>query len=155
MARTLYQNDVERIMRNVVVSPDGCWQWQGKLTSKGYGRVNVHGRTRRVHQLSHETFIGPIPEGLEVDHLCRVRHCVNPAHLEAVEHAENLHRSPLTIPARNVRKTHCPANHPYDDANTYISPRGQRICRPCRNEGVARSLRRQALRAANVSERAA
>lgn len=106
-----------------------CWLWTGSFQSRrGYGTTRRTGlsQTRLAHRVSYELPHGPIPAGLEIDHLCRVPACVNPAHLEAVTHAENLQRSPLGRAAR----THCPLNHPYDDENT-IRRNGRRICREC------------------------
>jgi hypothetical protein len=104
-----------------VIEPDGCWSWQGHCDPLGYGRW----AGKLAHRLIWESLNGPIPEGLELDHLCRNRRCVNPAHLEPVTHAENMRRS---APAT---KTHCINGHPYDEANTYIRPTGQRDCRLC------------------------
>jgi hypothetical protein len=74
--------------------------------------------------------MGAVPEGLELDHLCRVRGCVNPKHLEPVTHRENLMRGE-SWSAVNARKTHCPEGHPYDETNTYIDGKGRRRCREC------------------------
>ena len=75
------------------VDPDtGCWRWTGGIGSGGYGQVRVNGRLLLVHRVAYELFVGPTPEGLELDHLCRVTECANPEHLEAVTHAENQRR---------------------------------------------------------------
>lgn len=111
--------------------PGGCWLWTAGRTNGGYGMFGVEGnRTVPAHRYAYELLVGPIPGGLTIDHLCRVRHCVNPAHLEAVTYAENNRRS--TSPsALNSLKTHCPQGHAYDEANTYVAPRGDRMCREC------------------------
>lgn len=106
---------------------DQCWLWAAAKRD-GYGIVRISGRLRNAHRVSYEWLIGPIPEGLELDHLCRVRACVNPAHLEPVTREENLARSP-TI---NANKTHCIHGHEFTAENTYRTPStNQRMCRIC------------------------
>ena len=106
---------------------------------RGYGEINVRDPSRvsrqrraRVHRLTYEWAVGPIPEGLTIDHLCRVRNCVNPEHLEAVTQSENTRRGETTA-AKNAAKTHGPQDHPYDEVNTikYRDGRGSmtRLCR--------------------------
>lgn len=116
------------------VDPDtGCWLWDG-ATTVGYGRIKRNSRIDMAHRITYELFVGPIPENLTIDHLCRVRSCVNPAHLEPVTIAVNVMRGE-SLPARNARKTHCPQGHPYDDENTYVNPTtGWRLCRSCARE---------------------
>lgn len=113
-----------------------CWVFTGAKSTNGYGRASVGGRREnggrlvQVHRAVYEVLVGPIPEGLELDHLCGNRACYNPAHLEPVTHRENLLRG-AGIAARNARKTECPHGHPYDEANTFITRRGTRSCRTC------------------------
>lgn len=114
--------------RNVAVTPS-CWLWTGYIADTGYGQF-ASGHTRLAHRISYQLVVGPIPEGLQIDHLCRVRHCVNPLHLEPVTQRENLLRGE-TITARNAAKTHCPRGHAYTAENTYVRPRGSRECRTC------------------------
>lgn len=84
-----------RLMERVVVT-DGCWLWSGAVSTNGYGRIGVGGsRLEQAHRVAYEIHVGPIPEGLHIDHLCRNRLCVNPAHLEAVTQAENNRRATL------------------------------------------------------------
>lgn len=81
----------ERLWAKVVKTED-CWLWTGSRTTKGYGHLLVDGRFTQAHRLAYELEVGPIASGLVIDHLCRVRHCVNPAHLEPVTNRENLRR---------------------------------------------------------------
>ena len=115
-----------------VLKTDTCWLWQG-VTSNGYGRFPVKrdGKPRYLlaHRVAYEELVGPIPEGLQLDHLCRVHSCVNPDHLEAVTGSENCLRGLLG--RLRVWKTHCPHGHPYDEVNTYVGPSGRRDCRAC------------------------
>jgi hypothetical protein len=105
-----------------------CWLWTASLTKDGYGKFGP----AAPHRFSYELMVGPIPEGLQIDHLCRVRHCVNPAHLEAVSGRENTMRG-NTITAQNFAKTHCPVGHAFDEANTYVW-KTRRHCRACDRE---------------------
>ena len=110
---------------------DTCWLWTGTILQSGYGQIRWNAKQYRVHRFVYELLVGPIPEGLTLDHLCRVRHCVNPAHLEPVTMRENLLRSSSFV-AINARKTHCPQGHPFDSENTLVY-KGSRVCRACRN----------------------
>lgn len=123
----------------VTVSETGCWTWTGPL-SKGYGRH----RGQLAHRVSYEMHVGPIPEGLTIDHTCHNsdqtcdggetcehRRCVNPAHLEAVPMVVNSLRG-KSLNAKNARKTHCSKGHPFDEENTLYVPGGRR-CRICRD----------------------
>jgi hypothetical protein len=114
----------ERIARRIDASGD-CWMWLGPTERGGYGMVTFKGRGAIAHRVTYELLVGPIPEGLYLDHLCRVRACVNPAHLEPVTQAENNRRAGLA-------KTHCINGHEYTPENTYRRPRGVRECRTCR-----------------------
>lgn len=127
-----------------------CWLWQAKINNRGYGLFSYDGRMQAAHRVAYELLVGPIPEGLDIDHLCAVRHCVNPAHLEPVTHRENLLRG-SGFAAVNAAKTHCPYGHEYTPENTYTSPHpdGGRICRTCKRERDARArARRRADRSA-------
>lgn len=110
-----------------------CWEWTAGKRLNGYGRFWVDGKNVSAHRWSYEYFIGPIPEGLQIDHLCRNRECCNPKHLEAVTCQENLLRG-NTFAARNSQKTHCKNGHPFDGRNTGTSVRGHRYCRACQRE---------------------
>lgn len=129
-----------------VEKTNGCWRWTSALNPNGYGRFRTRQGAFQAHRFAFELGNGPIPDGLELDHLCRNRACVNPARLEAVTHRENTLRG-ATIAAANAAKTHCPQGHPYDGGNTYVNPRGSRICRTC----VQASRDRYAARRAAVT----
>lgn len=109
---------------------DDCWLWTGTVDTPGYGRVQINRRKIGAHRVAYEALVGPIPEGLDLDHLCRNRLCVNPAHLEPVTRRENLLRG-NTVPAQRAARTHCPAGHEYTPENTYYSARNQRNCKEC------------------------
>ncbi len=110
-----------------------CWTWEGHL-EVGYGRVSVNSERIGAHVLSYTWAKGPIPEGLEIDHLCRTRHCVRPEHLEAVTCQINLLRGE-GVAGQNFRKTQCPNGHPYDlERNS----RGDRVCTACLRENTRR-----------------
>lgn len=116
-----------------------CWVWIASRNENGYGYFGpgMHHSPRlvRVHRYAYELLVGPIPEGLTIDHLCRNRPCVNPAHMETVTNKENILRG-LSTGAHNARKTHCPQGHPYDLFNTYLrrdKGRTGRNCRACDN----------------------
>ena len=112
------------------VREDGCWIWTGIINGYGYGQVIDHGRRPMAHRKMYETLVGPIPEGLTLDHLCRVHACVNPGHLEPVTIRENTLRG-NTTPAANAAKTHCLRGHPLAGDNLYRTPDGRRQCRAC------------------------
>lgn len=120
----------DRIRSKIAPAADGCWLWVAGRTGSGYGAVKVNKRQTLAHRTVYQLLVGPIPDGLEIDHLCRVRHCVNPAHLEPVPHRENTLRSPDAPAAQNARKTHCPQGHEYTPENTRIKRR-KRHCIAC------------------------
>ncbi len=108
-----------------------CWLWKGAISGPGYGMISVHNSSQYVHRLMYEIAIAPIPAGKVVDHLCRVRSCGNPAHLEVVSNRENVLRG-SGISAINARKTHCKRGHEFTPANIYWSSDGRRRkCKPC------------------------
>ncbi len=124
---------------------ESCWLWTASINPEGYGKFWVAGKGRlRAHRVAYELVVGPIPEGLQIDHLCRVRHCVNPSHLEPVTHRENLLRG-IGIPAVNAKKTHCLRGHPFSGDNLYIEPKGGRRCRECRRAVDRRRPRNKGL----------
>ncbi len=125
---TILKPAAERFWEKVQKT-DGCWEWLASRVA-GYGRFRaVSGEAHvQAHRWAYEALIGPIPDGLEIDHLCRNRGCVNPAHLEPVTARENVRRG-IAPAAVNARKTHCPRGHLYD----YTWPSGfRRGCRECK-----------------------
>jgi hypothetical protein len=124
----------ERFWERVSPEPNsGCWLWTGAYQTKngGYGRLyDSPGRLRYAHAIAWELYRGPIPEGTEIDHLCRVTICVNPDHLEPVTHRENMLRGKAPS-AVNNRKTHCIRGHEFTAENTMHIKNGDRRCRAC------------------------
>lgn len=120
----------ERLLRNSVILPTGCREWHGAKNPKGYGNMRPDKLTvaKSVHRLAYTEFKGEIPDGLEVDHLCSNRACINPDHLELVTHKENINRGRHN---QNHGKTHCIHGHEFSDNNTSISKNGMRSCRTC------------------------
>jgi HNH endonuclease len=124
-------------------NPAICWEWPGSL-SRGYGKIGTRNLSPLpVHRVVYEGIVGPIPAGMELDHLCRNRACANPAHLEPVTHRENGRRG-FSGPGINARKTQCVKGHPFTESNTRLSARGSRSCRECHRLGEA-ARRRVAL----------
>lgn len=107
----------------------GCWFWVMSLSSEGYGRISVNNNVEYAHRVSYKTFVGPIPDELDIDHVCRNRSCICPQHLEPVTRQVNLLRG-VGVSAKNASKTHCPKGHPYDELNTTFR-RGSRECKKC------------------------
>jgi hypothetical protein len=124
-----------RLAERIAVG-EGCWIWQGTQRG-GYGRAKANGKQTAAHRVVYEALVGPIPDGLVLDHLCLTPLCVNPAHLEPVTRAENVRRAwraGLNANSALVSssKTHCPQGHPYDEVNTYVNPTTRkRSCREC------------------------
>lgn len=120
--------------------PDACWPWKMSTQPSGYGQTWNGERVLYAHRVAYELAIGPIPEGLVLDHLCRNRRCVNPAHLEPVTNAENIRRAAALI-------THCPYGHEYTPENTRIAD--GRSCKTCHRIKAlkAKAMKRRAAKA--------
>lgn len=135
MARIYVQIPAEIRMEKYIhrIPIAGCWVWGGAADKLGYGRINVGGVIRLAHRVSYELRKGKIPEGLELDHLCRNPSCVNPDHLEAVTRKVNTDRGLCaeTHKKRFAAITHCKHGHEYTADNTYRDKRGRRSCKIC------------------------
>ena len=130
-----------------VQKPDdavGCWMWTGSTSNGGYGAFfPAEDEAVGAHRFAYELVKGPIPEGRQLDHLCRNRLCVNPDHVEPVTQHENLLRGE-GFAGINSRATHCPKGHPYSGENLYVRPdRPGRGCKECKRESVRKWMRRQ------------
>ena len=120
----------EQMQTKIMPVATGCWLWSGYVQGGGYGQVWLEGKTVYSHRVAYELLVGAIPKGLQVDHLCRVRSCCNPSHMEPVTPAENVRRGDSG--QRQLVKTHCPRGHPYSGKNLYVVPAtGGRECRIC------------------------
>ena len=127
---------LSRFMDKVATEPStGCWLWTGALSSDGYGSFRAWGKAVLAHRFSYEAFRGALPPypQYEADHVCRVRSCVNPFHLEFVKHHENVKRGNLNLVAKKVSgsKTHCKFGHEYTKENTYLFMRSHGLQRQC------------------------
>lgn len=134
----------EKVWAKVEQNENGCWMWKGLCDKKGYGRVTDAGRLRVAHRYFYTKVVGPIPEGLVIDHLCYEPGCVNPAHLEAVTGLENARRQRDYGAAKMRRSmTHCKRGHEFTPENTYTF-RNMRTCRACKRQAERRRKRRAA-----------
>lgn len=134
-----------------LVSPnsDGCWVWIGPRDRQGYGRF---GNRILAYRFVYEAMRGPVPEGLELDHLCRITSCVHPCHLEPVTHRENMLRGRKNVASLNARKKVCPKGHPLSGTNL-LGRRGstKRECKTCHRDRMAAKRRAQGIRAYDPS----
>lgn len=142
MGVALY-NDIERFEK-YVEKTDSCWNWTGRVSVNGYGSSSVSWRRlgKLAHRTAYKIYVGTIPDGLQIDHLCRNRKCVNPDHLEPVTYIENQRRAPGTFINVHSNKTHCVNGHEYTEDNTYYRQRlGKNIerdCKACRRNACRR-----------------
>lgn len=129
---------VDRFTAKMQPVESGCIEWTGRIDRYGYGQFLPEGGRKAnnmgAHRWAYQHFVGPIPEGFQVDHLCRNRKCVNPEHLEAVTPRENVMRSPLAPASLNAQKTHCLRGHEFTPDNTQVASNGGRRCVTCRRE---------------------
>ena len=146
----------EFIFERAMPEPNsGCWLWLLKLDKDGYGCLKKNGKHWRSHRYAYETLVGPIPDGLEIDHLCRNKSCCNPSHLEVVTTQQNIQRRPHSdkVGKYKLANTHCPHGHPYSGDNLRVATNGQRVCRTCMREFMRR--KRAPERNARLSQKAA
>ncbi len=133
----------DRIARKYDIAENGCWEWTDSAGSRGYGALRVGGKKGKMidaHRITYETFVGPVPGGLELDHLCRNRKCINLDHLEPVTKRINGLRG-HSVCAENARKTHCKFGHEF--VSTKEGDRSRRRCMVCQNAAIARYQRRK------------
>lgn len=119
----------EKLLSKIEINALGCWIWTGAVFKKkhgNYSQLKLDGKGCRGHRLSYVEFVGQIPEGTELDHLCRNTLCINPKHLEPVTHTENMRRR------IDLNPSHCPHGHVYVPENVYLNRRGRKECRTCR-----------------------
>ncbi len=135
-------------LTNTEVVANDCWAWTGTKNTHGYGYVYIEGKLRRAHRVSYELWVGPIPEKLQLDHLCRKRDCVNPEHLEPVTCKENIARSPLHIGKINIAKTLCKYGHEltFDAKHFGATSKTRRRCKTCHRdrERIRRAVKKEA-----------
>ncbi len=134
----------DHIVDRILFEPNtGHWFWLGKLSRQGYGRVGVDGRVYGVHRYVYSQLVGPIPDGMVLDHICRVRHCVAPQHLRVVTPAQNSLENSVSFCARRAVSDRCDRGHPYDNGNLIITKTGARLCRTCRNAYMRDLMRKR------------
>lgn len=130
-----------RITKDAVT---GCWNWTWCASHDGYGLLSIGGRHYYAHRLSYELFVGPIPEGLTVDHKCHNTSCINPDHLRPATMRDNIVKFGKTNAcAVNSRRTHCKHGHQFNRENTKIRPNGSRRCITCHRRRVDEYQRRK------------
>lgn len=128
------KNQPSDALSRYTIAGNGCWIWNHVPTNSGYGAFCLDRIPRAAHRVVYELIKGPIPQGMQLDHLCRNRVCVNPDHLEPVTCRENLLRGSETHAARNAIKTHCKYGHPFSGANLGADRHGYKRCLTCHRE---------------------
>lgn len=133
-----------RLFAKVLVLPSGCWVFQPAVKDDWYGKIRDDGKTSNVHTVVWTWLRGPVPDGLELDHLCRYRPCCNPDHLDAVTHRENCFRglAPVFAKLRRVTQTHCKRGHEFNSVNTNFTTK-QRVCTICKRDRNRRARHAQ------------
>lgn len=149
--RAQRMSHTERFLTKVDMT-GGCWLWTNSTTEDGYGQFYADNRRFLAHRWLYAQFVGPVPDGLELDHRCRVPSCVRPSHLEPVTHRENVLRG-LAPTALNAVKTHCDNGHPFDAENTRITGAGHRSCRACHRDRERDGMRRRRAAARETADR--
>jgi len=150
----IFNNDERRFWSKVLLLPNGCGEWRGTINDHGYGEFSFKGRNLKAHIWAYERYIGPVPPGMELDHICHTndpsctdgddcphRRCPLPYHLEPVTHAENMKRGRMGEHMKGL--THCRKGHPFDEANTHVRADGTRVCRKCASERERERRRRR------------
>lgn len=143
---------VQRLLGKTAVLPNGCYIWTGHVDPEGYARTRIEGRVTFVHRSVYATLVAPIPDGVQIDHVCHSsdtqcgggsnclhRRCINPDHLEAVTARENSLRANNSFVSINARKTHCNSGHEFTPQNTYVRTNGSRRCVTCQREWSRRA----------------
>jgi hypothetical protein len=138
-------SDRERLNASFVEN-EGCWLWQKGKTERGYGRMHFRGKNWKAHRVAYTLFVGEIPEGMTVDHLCMAPACVNPAHFRLLSLSANMRLSNRRCLAFSTR-THCDKGHPFSGDNLYRSKEGARVCKACRNEYAQKYRQSERVRA--------
>lgn len=139
-----WSHPIKRVVARTRVGLGGCWLYLGTINEQGYGKVGESRdgikRSHRVHRYMYEHYVRPLSPSETLDHLCRVRSCWNPLHLEPVTRGENVLRG-VGPSAQNARKVGCPRGHPFSGQNLYTNPRTRaRQCRTCNHDRYLRSL---------------
>ena len=118
-----------------------CWESRGRAVTDGYSQVQINGKTKRLHRAMWELLVGPIPDGMTIDHICRNRGCCNPDHLRVMTQKENNESSPAYRATRSKKDwsvTHCDKGHEWSDESTYVASNGHRFCRTCNRDSKRR-----------------
>lgn len=140
-----------RLFKRIVITASGCWEWQSTKTPDGYGKIVVAWKKRQpvrrfAHRIAYQLKVGAIPEGYDIDHLCRNRSCVNPAHLEPVTRKENVKRGnvPALMKAKAQNQTHCKRGHLLagDNLVSERKEKGLRLCKICRTNWKRENYRK-------------
>lgn len=144
MPKTQWNLDhrVNMLERNTIRKTPTCWHWLGAVSKNGYSKSFMDYKTTTGHRVFYTYYKGVVPEGLQIDHLCRNKLCVNPEHLEAVTSRENIIRG-TGFAAKNSKKKKCLRRHLLSGDNLYITPDGRRQCKKCRYKSAKLSHQRR------------